>query len=297
MEKLTIVTGARADFHSEINPTFSPRLALLYALQENQTIRAAGSVAYRSPTLTHSSAHQISVNTIPTGAPPPHHIFEREVPITGSLNLKPEKIISYEADYQGWFWNHRLRFRSDLFYNQITNQIVTRDSANIIGITSSLETQNDLGSTNIYGGETGIEVLLAPWLTGYTNYTYQESSVTTDGPSAQRGIPRSKFNAGLRGDWESGLSGEINLHHIGVAQYGSITRFSEFASLGLIPSDAVPNSRVDGYTLLNLRGGYMYDDGTEVAFSIFNALNDKHREHPLGELLSTRIMLWLTRHF
>jgi hypothetical protein len=32
----------------------------------------------------------------------------------------------------------------------------------------------------------------------------------------------------------------------------------------------------------------------ELAISVFNALNDNYREHPLGDLLGTRVMGWLT---
>ena len=54
--------------------------------------------------------------------------------------------------------------------------------------------------------------------------------------------------------------------------------------------------------LLNLRFGYVlwqqptdgYVREAELAISVFNALNDEHREHPLGDLLGTRVMGWLT---
>ncbi len=32
----------------------------------------------------------------------------------------------------------------------------------------------------------------------------------------------------------------------------------------------------------------------EVAISALNALNDKHKEHPLGDEIGSRIMGWLT---
>jgi iron complex outermembrane receptor protein len=35
----------------------------------------------------------------------------------------------------------------------------------------------------------------------------------------------------------------------------------------------------------------------EVAVSVFNALNDEHKEHPLGDLISRRVMGWLTVRF
>ena len=59
---------------------------------------------------------------------------------------------------------------------------------------------------------------------------------------------------------------------------------------------------VPAYNLLNLRLGYVIwqqpagDTGreAELALSVFNALNDTHREHLLGDLLGTRVMGWLT---
>ena len=60
-----------------------------------------------------------------------------------------------------------------------------------------------------------------------------------------------------------------------------------------------PDPHVGSYNLLNLRGaykfwqqkaeaGYMRD--AEVAISAFNALNDEHKEHPLGDTIGRRVM-------
>ena len=35
----------------------------------------------------------------------------------------------------------------------------------------------------------------------------------------------------------------------------------------------------------------------EVAISAFNALNDTHKEQPLGETIGSRVMAWLTVRF
>jgi hypothetical protein len=45
----------------------------------------------------------------------------------------------------------------------------------------------------------------------------------------------------------------------------------------------------------NCRAGYMRE--AEVAVSVFNALNDRHREHPLGDLIGSRVLGWLTLKF
>ena len=48
---LSLVTGARYDLNTFINPTISPRVALVYHIAPEHTLRAALSVAYRPPTL------------------------------------------------------------------------------------------------------------------------------------------------------------------------------------------------------------------------------------------------------
>jgi iron complex outermembrane receptor protein len=117
--------------------------------------------------------------------------------------------------------------------------------------------------------------------------------------TSQRGGPRFKYNAGLRSQWENGLSGEIAYHYVGAATYPLADAFSQVGLLGTV----LPNTRVDSYHLLNLRGAYRvwqeqasasYRREAELAISLFNALNDTHREHPLGDLLGTRVMGWVT---
>jgi iron complex outermembrane receptor protein len=109
-------------------------------------------------------------------------------------------------------------------------------------------------------------------------------------------------NLGVRGDWENGLSGEIAYHYYGATTYPINESFFAFAPFGVTP----PNSRVGGYNLLNMRAGYRfwqqkaaagYMRDAEVAVSVFNALNDEHKEHPLGDLISRRVMGWLTVRF
>jgi iron complex outermembrane receptor protein len=91
------------------------------------------------------------------------------------------------------------------------------------------------------------------------------------------------------------------MHHVGQAYYPVSTTFSDFAAgippfiPPLIPASAVPDQRVGSYNLLNMRGGYRFwKDRAELAIAVFNALNDKHKEHPLGDVIGSRVMGWLT---
>ncbi len=146
----------------------------------------------------------------------------------------------------------------------------------------------------------GAEFIVTRWLSGFGNTSYQQIGQTFVGTGG--GGPAWKVNAGLRGEWDNGLSGEATVYYVTAATYPVIDTYQRLAQFVA----TVPNSRVDGYTLLNLRaaykfwkqqaaGGYLRD--AEIAVSAFNSLNDTHREHPLGDLIGNRVIGWLTvRH-
>ena len=280
-DPVTIVAGVRYDMDTFIHPTISPRVALLYAPSPDHTFRLSGSVAYRPPTLIEKKIDQ-QVNTNP-----PFPLVSTS--ILGGQSLSPEQMISYEAGYQGWYWRHRLRVRADAFYNHISDLISIRNQS-----PTEATFTNDTGSANIYGGEVGVEFLATKWLTGFANYSYQNIDQTFTG-RVQRAGPHNKFNVGLRGEWENGLSAEAIFHYYGSASYPPGQSFTTFSQAGLV---TLPNPNVGSYNLLNLRAGYRFwHDKAEVAVSAFNALNDKHQEYPLGETIGSRVMGWLTMRF
>lgn len=188
---------------------------------------------------------------------------------------------------------HRLRVRVDLFFNHISELIRN------VNLGGGSNTFLNAPPVDIYGGEAGIEFLATKWLTGFANYSYQEfgqgQSVTD---LSRRGGPRFKANAGLRAEWENGLSAEGLVHYYGSAVYPINTFFFSAANFpgGLPP----PNVRVGSYVLLNLRAGYRIwqqrkiGREAEIAVSAFNALNDRHQEHPTGDIIGSRVMGWLT---
>lgn len=299
-EPLTVVAGLRYDLNSFINPLISPRIALIYHASPDHTFRVSLSVAYRPPTLFETRQDQQVITTVPTGLPPPApSTFSTTTAVQGAPNLDPEQIISYEAGYQGWYFNHRVRLRADAFFNHLSDLITSRT------VSTTLATfVNDRGYADIYGGEAGMEFLATRWLSGFANLSYQEVNQSFVG-TAGRGAPRFKWSAGLRGEWDNGISGEAALFHVGSARYPVAQTFSTLAAVPLT-GVITPDSRVDSYNLLNLRGGYKFWKQTaaagyvrdaEVAVSAFNALNDKHKEHPLGDTIGSRVMGWLTVRF
>jgi iron complex outermembrane receptor protein len=287
---LTAVTGLRFDMNSFINPQYSPRFSVVYKPIKDHTVRTGFAIAYRSPTI--FEERTLSLGSI-FGNP--------STMLVGSHETGPEKIVSYDLGYQGWYWKHRIKARVDVFFNHITDLI--GDSVVATGSPTSTffnggSFTSGGGTADIYGGEAGIEFLAFPWLSGFANVAYQDIGQTYPSSNrVRRGAPHWKVNGGLRSDFENGINGEAVLHYVGPAHYGIDPGFAALSSIpGVAPP---PNTRVGSYVLLNLRGAFRFwrdngKDKAELAISVFNALNDKHKEHPLGETIKSRVMGWLT---
>jgi len=289
LPSLEASAGLRYDLDTFITPTLSPRGALLYHVNADHAFRLSGSVAYRPPTAVEVGLNMLNTVTIPGFPPIPSSIV-------GSTNITPEQIVLYELGYQGWWWEHRLRTRVTGFFNHISDLIAFRTVSNV-----PLNTVRPLngGIADIYGGQVGVEALITSWLSGFANYAYQEVGQSSTGFS-RRGFPPHKVNAGLRLNWNP-FRGEILYHHVGAASYplaDAFTHLERFFPAGTL----IPSEDVRSYNLLNLRLGFLlwreqtgdHVREAELAISVFNALHDTHREHPLGDLLGTRVMGWLT---
>ncbi len=308
-QTVTAVAGVRYDLDTFINPAISPRISLQWAPSANHSFRTGVSMGSRPPTIFETRLFNLGRLAIPLPFPP-----GASVPVTttlaGNPNLAAEQIISYDAGYQGWYWNHRFRVRADIFYNHISDLISIASLG--LGTNSNSFSNGGSqgpggagagpaggGSADIYGLEIGAEAQITTWLSGFANYTVQDVYQTYSGTNrAARGAPRFKANAGMRAEFENGLSGEGLLHYVSSSTYPLDPSFFQFAAPPFNGSPP-PNQRVESYVLVNLRGAYkVWQEKSsgreaEVAMTAFNALNDRHKEHPLGEVIGSRIMGWL----
>ncbi len=293
LSSLNLVAGVRYDLDTFVNPTLSPRVAAIYTPMEGHTFRLSASVAYRPPTINEEKLNVRANITLPG--------FSFTTPVMGSTALQPERIISYAAGYQGWFLQHRLRIRTELFFNHLSDLQQVRATG---PAPTDPTTIVNAGLADIYGGEAGAEYLATSWLSLFANYSYQEFGQSFTGFS-RRGMPRFKWNAGLRGDWSNGVNAELLYHYVGAATYPIADAFTQLAGF-FPPGSTVPSERVGSYNLVNARLGYRFWQETtssgsrreaEFALSVFNALNDTHKEYPLGDTIGSRVMGWLTVKF
>ncbi len=275
---LRLISGVRYDLSSGITPTVSPRIALIVYPRKDHTVRLSYAEGFRPPTLVDRHLHFLNNVSRP---------LPKSVSVMGSSDLKPEHIRSYELGYQGWFLKHRLRTRASIFYNELSDLIEFRG-----GTAPDLlpTVATNVGEAEIYGSEIGLEAWVTPWLRGFVNVTYQDIEQKISEENRRVG-PEFKVNGGVRLDGPYGLSGEILVHYVEATTHPPIDVFSLFAPLGV----EAPPTHLNSYTLLNLRGGYRFwDDQAELAVSVFNALNDRHKEHPQGDSIGSRVMGWLT---
>ena len=68
VSSLTLVGGLRYDLDTFIEPTYSPRVALLYELAPGHTFNVSGAVAFRPPTIFEKNINE-TVSTVPPFAP------------------------------------------------------------------------------------------------------------------------------------------------------------------------------------------------------------------------------------
>jgi len=111
--------GIRYDQYGNFDPAFDPRLALIYNPWDGSTFKAIYGTAFRAPNFTELSDPRFQ-------------------------DIRPEKITSYELDYDQELGRH-LRSSVSAFYNQMHNLIVydsgnyTNFNANTKGVEVALE--------------------------------------------------------------------------------------------------------------------------------------------------------------
>jgi len=248
LENLTLTLGVRVDTHPETGVNVSPRGSVVYSPWRNHTFRVSVGRAFRNPSILENFLDVLT----PLG-----------VTILGNRDLDPEEITSYEVGYQAFLFK-RLKARIDLFYNEIDRFI---DSPEPTGPDQLTIPNKENGS--IFGGEFSLEFLLAEWLKGFLNYSYQEREVDLRSLGM---APHHKGNVGLNVSLKNGFSASVFVHHVG-------------------ESEGFPG-HVNPYTLVNVRLGYQFKvlgNETELSLQAFNLFNDVHREIPGGDLIERRV--------
>jgi iron complex outermembrane receptor protein len=192
-DNLNITAGARYDHYSEFGDTVNPRVGVVWGIRDNMDVKLLYGQAFRAP----SFVELYNANN-PT--------------VVGNINLKPEKIRTYEAGV-GYRVTDEFRIEAD-YFSSLVDDLIARDA------TVSPARYANKGGARV----TGIEI---DFIGQYTSsnywklsYAYQEPK---DRDTKQRlaDVPSKRANASLNYE----LSKYIN-SHIDVLWTGSRPRAS-----------------------------------------------------------------------
>ena len=279
-EKLILTAGARYDQHPLVGWNLSPRAALVYTPKEGHTLRLSYTTAYLLPTFVESYLY-------------------RKVPVApgidivtiGSRDVKPGKIRSLEAGYQGHLTD-RIKGTAELFYNELEDFITFIPSPENPLVYSFY----NRGKYKASGGEAGLDFYIADDLVARANYSYQFIWNDEAGTRVSYS-PLSKANAELRFDPKRGVNAAAWVNYVGETNWSSSAQSEDWLPPSTQTTRTGTDPKVPIYFLLNIKTGYRFTEDTELYLSAFNLLDDRHREFIAGDEVGRRVTANLATRF
>jgi outer membrane receptor protein involved in Fe transport len=162
--------------------------------------------------------------------------------------------------------------------------------------------QNQCQLYNVYGAELGVRAFPVEGVDVFANYTLmsikQDNSACSQAQLALIGqnndarTSAHKVNVGVQLRTKFGLNGEV------VVDYASPQNWAEQVSDSVKQQIDYQSFHLDAYAIVNARLGYRFQQNhAEVSVTAFNLLDDRHREHPFGQIVGRRVMGFLTYRF
>jgi hypothetical protein len=134
----------------------------------------------------------------------------------------------------------------------------------------------------------------------YANYTLMKVNQDNSGCSPEQKAllvndartSANKVNAGVQLRTKAGIDGEIDFHYVSPQDWAEQITDVQKQRIDY------QSFHLDAYTLVNARIGYRFlRNRAEVSGVAFNLLDDRHREHPFGQIIGRRLMGFFTYRF
>jgi outer membrane receptor protein involved in Fe transport len=242
--KWELTAGLRYDHYSDFGSTINPRLALVNSFSEALTTKFLYGRAFRAPSINEMAA-------------------AGNIDIGGSLNVRPEKIDTWEIAAE-WQARDTLRLSGNLFYYQATDKI---EFAPLAGRTDVITVAQNIGKQNGQGFELEMRWQATKKFSLLANYAYVETQNEITGSPFGNDPEQQAY---LRADWNFAKDWNVFPQLTWVGERERRT------------SD--PRPTLDGYTQvdLTLRYGKIKQSGDwNISAGIRNVL-DKEMHDPLG---------------
>lgn len=278
MDTLTLHAGVRFDRFStsgEVSQTttpafvsnysrrseqqFSPKLAMVYAVNKTLTLRASYGGGFRPPTLLDLYSRTVSPTTVAG-------VFSVNEP---SPDLKAERIRAYELGLEAQLPSHATLSAAQVFTQTLSDLIYrSRKSATLTQSTNA-------GQARVEGVELSIrQPLFDKALTLFANATQltryevtENSAIPASVGKKLTDVPGVMFNAGVEvthNAWSGSLIGS----HVGPI-YGSGDDLNANTAQGVFGS-------YDRHTVVNAKVAYRWSPQVTIALSVDNLLNRQY---------------------
>jgi outer membrane receptor for ferrienterochelin and colicin len=308
--QFAIVGDYRADYVPYLSRIVqSPRGSVLVHPSSKSTVRGIVATAFRTPAFIESYIG-LPVQLPATGAELANQ--------THPALLQPEQIFTTELGYlnseSDYFTVDSAIFRNhanNLIEVRPTSPITVGDKENDIvqpGLDPTTGAygefwggyENQCQSYNVYGAELGVRTFPVEGLDFYANYTLMKVDTDTSGCSAAQlallapdaRTSANKINGGVQLRTKAGIDAEVDIHFV------SPQNWAEQVSDVQKQQVVYQSFYLPSYELLNARIGYRFlRNQAEVSGVAFNLLDDKHREHPFGQLIGRQLMGYFSYRF
>lgn len=277
-EQFKSVAAVRWDRSSLHDDEISPKVALVYSINKDHTVRATYNRAFQSPNYSEQYLYVKSPPTIPP--------FTTSTLYMGNPNLITEKITGYEIGYKGILFDSKVFLTLDGYFNKLKDFITDLGPTGgeplvINNIRYALWSYNNAGEVNEYGYEVGINYYPNEHWIIDANYSNFKFDIIKKDPKDYL-LPNSpdyKINFGLTYLTQSG-------HDIS-AKFKYVPTFPWAAG---IFRDGV----ILAYTIVNIAGTYKFSPSLSLNLNISNLFDRRHYEILGGSILRRRALITLT---
>ncbi len=292
--------AGRFDHHPITGDHLSPRVAVVYRIGDEQSVRLSASRAFRNPTFIESYLDfqlPAVVAVAPGGEilePPRFVVAPVKAKITGNPDLKAEVIDGLDFTYQ-WLREGVVHITLDGFYNLFSDLIRYQS-------TPEGKSFTNLGKGFEFGGELSLKWFITSYLEIWTNYSYQYVHNDFDDPETyqdERGrdprFPEHKFNVVLFGRFDK-FKSALEFHYESKKGMYYDDDFIPYKLPAVDPTVAgstpvvgyvvvSPDTyyEIPGYYLVNLNLEYVAGKNTTFGLYVYNLFNYVHREFPRPE--------------
>jgi len=179
------VPGSETQYDSNTDSEFSPKTGIVWKALPDTTLRASVGHAFRPPNL-----YELYRTWQSWG-------WEYK----SNPNLETEKVWTYEAGIDQYYFGRKTRLSVTGYRNDIENLIYYK-----IDNTAKTKTRMNAGKGRTYGLEFEIEQKINGWLNAWGNLTYTDAKITDNpfDPETEdkrvTGIPTTMYNIGLEAE-------------------------------------------------------------------------------------------------